>query len=497
MRFLTNPPQGYANETTTSNHLLTYAVNQPEFLANVASLWRKEHAPFSSLLAQRGNVLGNSVFEKVGSEKGYTRVGSREVRWNVKGMENRVGQIVRDFVCEAFPAEPGKYQSEVKIYLDTDWFSPRDVCELSDNKTLVYFYTDKLPEQTETGVWEYLAKIVTNTKEDFINPDLLKADMNNDISVMYNMFEEGSETAYEKYTSNEQARNFMTIMRLKWSITGTAEAMKSNTNIWVEHNGVKMWTTHAEMQMLKRWAAYRENNILFGKGTVGPDGKVLMKLKNGVEVMAGDGLLNQGDGVWKMPYNPQAFSEKTIETVLMNMSICSSHMNQDTAVAVIGGYGAINKFSNVMKDFAGVDPKVVETTKTGKGINADYDYYKKNGITFYPMRHAWFDDIERAGRANVDQYGMRNESYRMIFVSLGDIDINQPQIELLALGDRQMKKGTVNGINRGGDMANSVDAMHAHVLTETSIANRDINGIAELYVPTINRNSFSVAKKSY
>ena len=113
------------------------------------------------------------------------------------------------------------------------------------------------------------------------------------------------------------------------------------------------------------------------------------------------------------------------------------------------------------------------------------------------MRHAWFDDIERAGRANVDQYGMRNESYRLIFVSLGDIDINQPQIELLALGDRQMKKGTVNGINRGGDMANSVDAMHSHVLTETSIANRDINGIAELYVPTINRNSFSVAKKSY
>ena len=158
-------------------------------------------------------------------------------------------------------AYPTEVNTTIKIYLDTDWFSPRDVCELSDNKTLVYFYTDKLPEQTETGVYEYLAKIVTNTKEDFINPDLLKADMNNDISVMYNMFEEGSETAYEKYTFNEQARNFMTIMRLKWSITGTAEAMKSNTNIWVEHNGVKMWTTHAEMQMLKRWAAYRENNI--------------------------------------------------------------------------------------------------------------------------------------------------------------------------------------------------------------------------------------------
>jgi hypothetical protein len=80
----------------------------------------------------------------------------------------------------------------------------------------------------------------------------------------------------------------------------------------------------------------------------------------------------------------------------------------------------------------------------------------------------------------------------MIFISLGDIKHDQPQIELLALGDRQMKKGSVNGINKGGDMANSVDASHHHVLSETAIANKDINGIAELYVPQINSSSYFV-----
>ena len=497
MRFLNNPMQGFSNETTTSNHLLSMAVNQPEILSQSVTLFRKEHAPFTSLLADRKQVLGNSVFAKFGTERGYTRVGSREVRWNIKGMENRVGHIVRDFVCEAYPTEPGKYQSEVKIYLDTNWFSPRDVCELSDNETFVYFYTDRLPEETEAGIYEYRAKLVTNTKEDFINPQLLVAGAGNDISVMYNMFEEGSETAYEKYTSHEMARTFMTIMRLKWSITGTAEAMKSNTNFWVTHNGANLWMSQQEAQMLKRFSAYRENQALFGKGTVGLDGKTLMTLANGIEVMAGDGLLNQGDGVWKMPYNPNAFTTKVLDTILMNMSITSSMANNDMAVAVIGGYGAIDNFSNMMKGFAGTDPKVVEGTGSTKGINADYMYYQKNGIKFYPVRHKWFDDIERAGRANVDQHGMRNQSHRMIFVSLGDMEIGQPQIELLALGDRQLKKGSVNGINKGGDMANSVDASHHHILTETAIANRDINGIAELFVPTINRSSFYVAKKSY
>lgn len=489
MRFLQTPPQGFSNETTTANHMLTYAINRPEYLATIATLY-KEVAPFSSLLADRGQILKGSAFAKVGDAKGYRRVGSREIRWAVEGMENRVGNIIRDYDCDAYPTEPGKNQSPVKLYLDTNWFSPRDVCELSDNETQVYFYRDQLPEEVETGIWEYWAKINTNQKEHFINPDLISA--GKDISVLYNQYEEGSETAYEKYTFHEEARTYMTIMRLKWSITGTAEAMDANTPIWVAHNGVTQWTTKQELTMIKRWAAYREAQLMFGKSTVGADGRVLMKLANGVEVMAGDGLLNQGDGVWKLPYNPDSFSVNTIETVLTNMSIAHSHRNNDTAVAVIGGLGAISNFNRVMKDFAGIDPKVVVETKGGKGIDADYTFYKWAGYTFYPIRYQWFDDQERAGRAYVDQYGRRLQSHRMIFISLGDIKHDQPQIELLALGDRQMKKGSVNGINKGGDMANSVDASHHHVLSETAIANKDINGIAELYVPQINSSSYFV-----
>jgi hypothetical protein len=495
MRIVPGPAQGFANETTTANHMLTYAINKPEYLSTIATLFRKEYSPFTSLLADRKQVLGNSVFAKAGDAKGYRRVGSREIRWIIKGQKNRLGQIMKDYVCEAYPNEPGKNQTNVEVYVDTNWFSPRDVCELSDNETQIYFWTDELPEEVETGIWKYNAKVNTNVKEHFINPDLLKAGQ--DISVLFNQFEEGSETAYEKYSFHEEARTFMTIMRLKWSITGTAEAMDSNSTIWVSHNGSMQWTTKQEMEMLERWAAYRENQSLFGKSTVGLDGKTLMKLANGVDVMAGDGLLNQGDGVWRMPYNPNTFSPRILDTIMMNMHISSSFDNGDKAVAVIGGWAAMNSFNDIMKQYGGSDPKVVVEMGNGKkAINADYQYYEKNGVRFYPIYHKWFDDPERAGRGNVDQYGMRLQSHRMIFISLGDMEYGSPQIELLALGDRQMKKGSVNGINKGGDMANSVDASHHHILSETAIANRDINGIAELFVPTINKSAFYVNKIS-
>jgi hypothetical protein len=44
-------------------------------------------------------------------------------------------------------------------------------------------------------------------------------------------------------------------------------------------------------------------------------------------------------------------------------------------------------------------------------------------------------------------------------------------------------EGEINGINKGGDMANSIDARQKHVLWETGVAMLDINGIAELYRP--------------
>lgn len=490
MRRLNAPPQGIANETMMSHHFSRFALNQPEVLAQAATLYRNESSAFTSLLADRGMIAGPMSDLK---SKGYTMVGSKRVRWHIEGLNNRVANIVKDYECAEYPTEPGKNQSIVFVYLDTNWFSPRDVVELADNRTLIYFFSDKLPEEYSAGVFKYQAKLVTKSRTDSINPELLK--VGHDMSVLYNMYEEASETAYEKYTFHEWAETDMTIMRLKWSMSGTAEAMKMNTVQWFEHNGQATWMSHAQAEMMRRWAEYRENAILFGQGTVGDDGKTIMHKEDGVEVTAGDGLLNQGDGVWKIPYSAGGLSTKLIDTLLGNMSLNSSYWSGHTDVAVVCGHQFFLNFQTLMKGLAGSDPKVVVDTKGGgKAIDLDYDWYKYGGIRFIPVWHKYFDRLDRAGAMNVDQWGHRIESHRAIFVSLGNIDVNKPQIELLALGDRAAKMGTVNGINKGGDMANSVDATHHHILTETGIANKDINGIAEMFVP-ISTSNFYVNRR--
>ena len=484
MRIVQRPPQGFTNETTMSYHFGRFAINQPEILAQAATLFKEDETPLTSLLASRGNMAGPRDI----LQKGYHVIGSREVKWHMEGLKNRIGNIVKDYVCIEYPNEPGKNQSEIKIYSDTDYFSPRDVLELADRKTFVYIFTNERAKKVGT-MYEYRVKLLTGKKSDYVNPELLK--VNQDFGFAYNLYEEASETAYEKHTFSEMTGTHTAIMRMKWSISGTAEQMKANNPIWVEHNGATTWMTHAEFEMLRRFAEARERYLIDGVSTVDQEGRTIMNLETGIEVTSGDGLLNQGDGVWKMPYNGR-LSTNLLNTILGNMRIASSKKSGNTDVAVICGASFFRNFQETMRSIAGSDPKVVVEGSGSKGIDLDYEYYKFQGIRIFPKWYKYFDRKDRPGQHLIDQYGNHIESNRAIFVSLGDIDISQPQIELLALGNRGFLMGSVNGINHGGSMANSVDARHDHVLGEFGIANKDINGVAELYTPYLNNPRFYV-----
>lgn len=121
-------------------------------------------------------------------------------------------------LSDAYPTQPGKYQTVIEVYADSNWISPREVVELADNQTQVYNYDSKVPEEVEAGVWLYRFKVVTNDPTEYVNPTLLGIGM--EMFVLHNAYEEASETAYEKYTFDESAYAHMTIQRLKWSITG-------------------------------------------------------------------------------------------------------------------------------------------------------------------------------------------------------------------------------------------------------------------------------------
>ena len=204
------------------------------------------------------------------------------------------------FECDAYPTEPGKNQSVVYVYFDTNWAGPKEVIELNDNETKIYVIDDQAPVEVG-GAWRYMCRVVANDNESFINP-LLMEEMN-EAAVVYTMYEHDfSETGNEKYTFDSFGTTSMTMQRLKYSYSGTAEAMAVD-KYWTIHNGNATWLTYAEKLMLERAAKYHEYATIFGKGTMAMDGSVLMKDKQGREILAGDGILNQGDGAYEHPYN--------------------------------------------------------------------------------------------------------------------------------------------------------------------------------------------------
>lgn len=478
MRILPGTPKEFANETPTSKHMSQYLISAPEILPQITTLFDQNISAFSSLLARRNMFSGKLADPLNPKSARYKIVGNRKVMWKVKGYPDRKARIIgyggKGYRCDAFDTTPGKNQTWVDIYLDTNWFSPKDVLELADNATYIHVSDSTLPQEIEGGVFHYRVKVMTNNTADYINQNLLA--IGQEVSISHSAFEEMSETAYEKYTFDESAYTHMTIQRLKWSISGTADEYKPNA-VWVEHNGVKMWTDHAQLEMLQRATMYRERQILNGKSTVSADDKVVLRTVEGFEVMAGDGILNQGDGSWRLPYN--VMTTRVIDNIMENISIYSSSWG--TEVAVICGMQFYKDFARLMKEEAGIDPKTVEMEGMKKGINLDYEYYKFGGVKIIPTVVPWFDSPMRATTYGPD--GTRNTSHNAIFVSLGDVSINRPAIELLALGKRSWLEGEVNGINKGGDMANSVDGRHHHVLWETGAALMDVNGIAEMYRP--------------
>jgi hypothetical protein len=464
-----------SNETVMSNHLLQVALAEPEVIPQIATLFEKESTAFTSLLAKKG-LTSRGLYAGLQNES-YRVVGNRKVMWPVKGIDRRKGTILAA-TSVLIGSTPGKGGEVITLDLDTNWFSPKDVLELKDRRTLVHVVDDQLPQEVEGGKFRYFVRAIRSNKDEYILPALLAA--GSEIGFAYTMFEEMSETAYEKYTFDDWAGSWMTIQRMKWSISGTAAQMNVKKH-WITHNNEMAWLTHAEMQMLKRWAEAREYQNIFGKGTVTENDEVLLRDLKGRDIVGGDGLINVGDGSLKFPYN--RLTKQVIHNLMRNMQIYADAEGK-LEIAVIAGQEFMFQWGELMATM-GVTlntSNMVEGTGSTKGINATYAWYEFNNVRFIPVWHKFFDSPARP--TNVNAYGVEKESMRAIFVSLGQADVGTNNVELLALGNRAFRKGTIAGIDVGGDaMKSSVDGQHTHVLCETGIKVVNMYGVAELFNP--------------
>jgi hypothetical protein len=236
------------------------------------------------------------------------------------------------------------------------------------------------------------------------------------------------------------------------------------------------------MKMLRQWAINRENQLLIGRGTVDADDTVLLRDLKGRDIVAGSGLLNQGDGSLKFPYSGK-LNKKFLEQIMQTMQLFTN-LEGKLEIACIGGQNFLWDFMRLMKDELGIMAgyHMVEGSGSTKGVNANYTFYDMGNVRFIPVMHKYFMDQSRPQNKLND--GTFAESHRGIFTSLGNADLGTPNIQLLQLGDRGFKRGTIGGIDKGGDqMKTSVDGTHTHVLTESGIAVANMFGVAEAYVP--------------
>lgn len=478
MRFTQAVTQTLSNESITSQSLIRQMVVTPEMLPTVMTLYRGQETIFASLLADKG-LTSRGLYEGLNNNQ-WRITKSNEVHFAIENDSHRKQRFKNNasgvtFVCDEYPTTPGKNQSVITVYLDGNWFSPKDVLRLKDWNTLLYVCDEQLPQEVAGGCWAYRTKIVTNNEASYVDTTLLAEGC--EISFAYTMFEhDWSRTGYEKYTFDGWGKAYMTLQRMKWSASGTAKHMKEGV-YWTTHNGNTGYLTYAENQMLKRWAQAQEEALLFGKGTVAVDGRVLMKDMEGREILAGDGLMNQGDGSLKIPY--QTMTESFLQSIMGNIALRASSSGKVEA-AFLCGQQCYFAFQNLMskKGIQLVSDKEIEGTGENKGINATYSYYEFAGVRIIPQWYKYFDAPHHA--KDYDANGVNKNSFKGMFISLGPDGNGNKGIELIQL--RPVTTGTVAGMDVGGSgMATSVDGSSHHIISQCGLVLRNQEGVAEIY----------------
>lgn len=474
MRLLPGQPQEVSGESITSYSLIEHAINNPDVLSTVWQLFSNEETPLSSILGMKG-LSSKGLFDGMSTDK-YRVVKSNHVQFPIESAKTRKPLFVSNsdgvtFVSYAYTTKPGYKQTPFYIFLDSNWARPNEVLELNDNQTKLFIYSDEEPQEV-TGGYRYEVKLVTDDPEDYVDVDLMAEGSETGCSMT--MYEHDfSETGSEKYTFDGWGNAYMTLQRVKMSFSGTAKAM-GTSKTWYSFENAKgktipTYIDKAEAEMMKRIAAYHEYQIIFGQGTVGVDGNVILKNKKGRDIMAGDGLMYQGDGAYEFPLN-NGWTLKNLESIMQDIDIKAGKDGKVEAV-MLAGMQNMNSFGKMMRDngFVTQNNNIVGDGAS-KGVMNDYAFYDVGGVRIIPKRFRWFDNPGRPSKYLSD--GTRKGSWDGLFIPIGLTSGGNKGVELIQL--RPMKKGSIQGINVGGDgMATSVDGESRHVLIQSGIVSRN------------------------
>ena len=446
----------------------------PDFIPTIMRLPELK-SPLISLLDKKGLKTKGLNYGSNFTEGNYRTVGSNVIEYRIESTDIRKEHFKANadgvtFVDDANPTQPGYGKNEFYVYLDSDYIGYKEIFILADNRTQLWVVSEG-GKETSNGSFEYGVKLVSDTKEDYVDATLLSDGY--EVMLGQTLHEQDfSERGNEvRIPFAGIGRSYLSLQRVKYSYSGTAAAMdKGGTSkgYLVDHfAGGKNQTTflkEAELQMLKDAARFTEFQILEGKSTVAQDTqKVLLHDRNGREVLAGNGIMNCNEGPIDFPM-PNGWNKAFLDALMSDIDPYITRDVNGKREAFLGmAPRASRSFQMMLRDMGVTMNNNIEGTGADKGIIDSYSFYELDGIRLVAER---FDDF--ANRPGIPlKDGTKTNEWDCYIVPLGQTPGGRNGVELVQL--RPSVRGTVAGIDKGGNVASSVDGTHENMLWQIGV----------------------------
>lgn len=462
------------NESITGKMLMERGYKNPDFIPTIMRIPELGSRLISILDIKGLKTKGLNYNTNFFDGGNYRTVGSNCVEYRIEASDMRLEHFKANpdgvtFVDDATPSQPGLNGKPFYFYTDSNYLGYHEVILLADGKTQIWSLSDTGKEMSN-GSYEYLGKIVGGNENEYVDPVLLSEGYEFMVAMSLHEQEFSTRGNEIRIPFAGVGRTWLSLQRIKYSYSGTAQAMDKNgktKGYLVDHfAGGKTQTTFlsmAEMEMLKTAARFTEFQILEGKTTVTQDtNRVLLTNENGREVLAGSGIMHANDGAIEIPIND--WTEGFMDALLSDVDpLITRGSDGNREVVMLLAPRSYHSFTRLMTRFGKTADSNIEETGGAKGIVDTYSFYEFAGIRLIAERYDAFS--RRPGILLKD--GTRTNEWDGIIIPIGQTNGGRNGVELVQL--RPAVRGTVAGINEGGQVASSVDGTHNDMLWQIGV----------------------------
>lgn len=382
---------------------------------------------------------------------------------------------------------PGISKSPITLRVGEKYFGPGAVLEFDDKD----FQARIIGEPYQDGSdFVYTVVVADGKDESYIPPSLLAA--GKQVSRVGSAYEDYSEEAdIVNYQTPFKAKNYLTICRLSYDITGDAFAsvMVMQFRDPKTKKQTYYWSTWQEWTALRQWYERLDRMMIYQKSNVASDGTVGLYGTNGRPIYIGAGLLEQ-----IAPSNRTYYTTLTLDTLdsfLSDLSYNILGMGERKFMAFSGEMG-LREFDRVLRDKASGYQLTDTVFVTGSGQNLTLGgqfttYNGLNGVSL-TLKHLPLYDDPVHNRKLHPISGKPLESYRITIVDIGNRDGEANLRKVVRKGREMVQWYTGGSVAPGAGFSTSVNTLRSnakdgysvHFLSEQGLMLADPTTCGEL-----------------